>query len=140
MAQRLCKRVRLARENFQQSVIEYLVSKGATHDSFYRFQIETKAGRLYITPYENWIAACFADVERAKQLLGSSLHGRLNPSTGKWNFHFADEALEGNVALDCFTSHVERLLLDMPHAPSPSPTPHAYSNSAARRRSAIAPR
>lgn len=43
--------------------------------------LETTFGTLQVTPYDNWIACCFKDVERAR-----SMH--CNPHSGKWNFHY----------------------------------------------------
>lgn len=61
-------------------------------------QIETKAGTLFAKTYPHdsqpgaWVAARFADVERAKALLGGD--GRLNPYSGKWNFDFFHEDVD----------------------------------------------
>jgi len=41
--------------------------------------------------YEGWLAARFADLDLANALLnprGKLGGGRLNPFSGKWNFHF----------------------------------------------------
>lgn len=47
------------------------------------FAVQTTAGRLEISPYPEFIACRFDDVERARR----TVHvGRLNPHSGKWNF------------------------------------------------------
>ena len=102
------KRQRQAGERFKQSVADYLASKGATTSRFYAFEIETKAGTLFVSPYEDWIACRFENVEEAKRLLGNS--ARLNPYSGKWNFHYSDEAIHTSAPLNDFTMHLERLL------------------------------
>lgn len=48
-----------------------------------RFAVQTTAGRLEISPYPEFIACRFDDVERARRVVHV---GRLNPHTGKWNF------------------------------------------------------
>jgi hypothetical protein len=49
-----------------------------------RYDIETSLGTLVVTPYDNWIACHFKDVEKAKQHLSGD---RLNKFSGKWNWH-----------------------------------------------------
>ncbi len=48
----------------------------------------TKAGLLYITLFENWVAMRFDDAGKAKQILSerTSLTG-FNKHSGKWNYH-----------------------------------------------------
>ncbi len=63
-----------------------------------RMELTTRAGTLSVTPYAGWVACRFHDVKAAAALLGSHpATGRLNPHSGKWNFHFgrctAEEAL-----------------------------------------------
>lgn len=102
------KRQRQAGERFKQSVADYLASKGATTSRFYAFEIETKAGTLFVSPYEDWIACRFENVEEAKRLLGHST--RLNPYSGKWNFHYGHEAIATPFPLNDFATHLEKLL------------------------------
>jgi hypothetical protein len=54
---------------------------------WYPLQIETVAGALDLAPQDGWLACRFVDVERAKSLLGCTWGGRLNPVSGKWNWH-----------------------------------------------------
>jgi hypothetical protein len=63
-----------------------------------RLELTTHAGTLSVIPYDGWIACRFHDVKAAVALLGyNPACGRLNPFSGKWNFHFgrctADDAL-----------------------------------------------
>lgn len=102
------KRRRQAGERFKQAVADYLASKGATTSRFYDFEIETKAGTLFVSPHDNWIACRFENVEEAKRLLGNN--PRLNPFSGKWNFHYSDETIHTPAPLTDFAMHLERLL------------------------------
>ena len=58
------------------------------HD-YIRFELETQAGTLTISPHGNWLACRFADPDRAAAFLRTWGHsGNLNPYSGKWNFHY----------------------------------------------------
>jgi hypothetical protein len=100
------------REKLTRKVVEYVLSVGGrvaetgrviveggervhTND---RLELATLAGMLSIIPYDGWFACRFQDVKAAVSLLGyDPACGRLNPYSGKWNFHFgrctAEEAL-----------------------------------------------
>jgi hypothetical protein len=55
------------------------------------YKIETTIGELFISIYDNWVHCCFEDVAAARKHFGD--HGfqcRLNPCSGKWNWHFWD--------------------------------------------------
>ncbi len=75
------------------------------HPCMYPWSIETRAGSLLIHPYADeidfWIACRFEDVSRAREVLGVKpyqVSGRLNPYSGKWNFHYYVGAAEAEVA------------------------------------------
>lgn len=108
MRKRTSKKQRVAGERFQRAVTDYLTSIGATPSEFYAFQIETKAGMLRVTPYEDWIATRFDDPARAKSVLGDEVRW-LNPHSGKWNFHFHDDDIS-TFALTYFTQCLEPIL------------------------------
>lgn len=60
------------------------------------FNVVTKAGKLWLRPDhdgENMLSIyCrFDDVDLAKSILGDGMHNRLNPYSGKWNFHMSCE-------------------------------------------------
>lgn len=75
-----------------------------------RMALQTICGTLHITPYGNWIACRFNDVEAAVARFGyHPSYGRLNPCSGKWNFHFA--AVPAADALAEFEAEVLPLLL-----------------------------
>ena len=77
-----------AGEAFVLMVTTWLKSNGATDGSFYELVLETAAGLLHISPRPTHINCRFADVERAKKLLGDHYGGRLNIYSGKWNWTF----------------------------------------------------
>jgi hypothetical protein len=50
----------------------------------YRFQLQTSVGILRLQSYGSWIACCFDEPRRALRVAGT----RLNPFSGKWNWHW----------------------------------------------------
>ena len=64
----------------------------ATQDCSYPWSLATRAGELRVAVYEHWLACRFYDVARAKTELGSDR--RLNPFSGKWNWHFTSPGPE----------------------------------------------
>lgn len=108
MRNRTSKKRQEVCERFQRTVADYLTSKGATPSEFYALQIETKAGTLRVTPYEDWIATRFDDPAQAKSVLGEEVRW-LNPHSGKWNFHFHDDDIE-SFALKYFIQSLEPIL------------------------------
>ena len=59
--------------------------------------LDTRAGRLRVTCYGNWLACRFDTPDAALAFLPHGPGERLNSYSGKWDFHFgrvtADEAL-----------------------------------------------
>src|SRR5262249_33990260 len=62
------------------------------------FGLDTNLGFLTVTPFGKWIACRWDEPERAKTFINT---GRLNPYSGKWNFHFTSDYTAG-VALHDF--------------------------------------
>jgi len=56
------------------------------------YEIHTLGGRLRILLMDDWLACRFDDVEKAAKLFGITTiqQGRLNPYSGKWNWHWFD--------------------------------------------------
>ena len=74
------------RFDFESACLAMLQSLGATQgNACYPWQLHTVAGVLRLRVMEDWLACRFDDVERAKSVVGP---GRLNPYSGKWNWHF----------------------------------------------------
>ncbi len=77
------------RSPLPEMVRAFLTDLGAVKaPALYELRIETACGPLDVTPYAEWVACRFADVERAKARLPHGYADRLNRHTGKWNFHY----------------------------------------------------
>ena len=70
--------------------------------------LPTVCGSLRVVPYGNWIACRFSDVAAARNRLPHGPCDRLNPHSGKWNWHFA--AMTAESAFATFEAEVRRLL------------------------------
>lgn len=67
--------------------------------------LPTKVGLLHVSPYDDWIACQFDDVQAACNHFGvkyGEIFGchRLSGYTGKWNFHTSDGRSK---SMDCVT-------------------------------------
>lgn len=73
--------------DFEAACTRMLMMAGAKENgtSFAKLGLETIAGPMDCSPYEDWLACRFVDVEKAKQVIGA---GSLNPFSGKWNWHY----------------------------------------------------
>lgn len=73
------------------------------HDGgMYALRMDTRLGELQLSVYDGWLATHFTDPERAEAEINPCglLGTRLNPHSGKWNFHFGPEdRVEDAVAL-----------------------------------------
>ncbi len=58
---------------------------GATTGTHHDLAIPTVAGLLQCTPYADWLACAFDDVQAARAKVG---HGTLNQFSGKWNWMY----------------------------------------------------
>lgn len=86
------KRAKKVKIDIADDVRAWLLEQGAQRSNTIReFSIRTTCGVLHISPYDTWIACCFDDVAAAKQhfppVFGLG-HDRLNPYSGKWNWHY----------------------------------------------------
>lgn len=54
--------------------------------------LPTTLGPLRVSIVNDWIACRFLDVTRARRTLGSGLHSRFNPHSGKWNWSCGSQA------------------------------------------------
>lgn len=73
---------------FEQEITAMLMKLGAKPSQnylSYPLEIETKAGVLWLHPFEDWLATRFEDVESAWAILGP--HAGLSPYSGIWNFN-----------------------------------------------------
>jgi hypothetical protein len=83
---------RLARcAQFRRDVEALLRGLGAVDSGeWYRLRIDTMVGPLMLHPMDDgWLAARFTEVERAVTMMNPRRDWthRLNPISGKWNFH-----------------------------------------------------
>lgn len=72
-----------------------LVKIGAVKhsDSRPEYKINTILGELFIHIQDDWVHCCFENVDAAKRhfgVTGISANRRLNPYSGKWNWHHWD--------------------------------------------------
>jgi hypothetical protein len=87
------KRLAKAQEEFKAAVTAYLESIGTRSSDFYDLELDTPAGLLRLTVYENWVATRFDDVKLATALT-KKIGRPCNPYSGKWNFHYFDGTIE----------------------------------------------
>ena len=72
------------------------------------YKINTVAGSLRVTVYDDWLACRFDNVAAAKAALPEyaglgQRYARLNPFSGKWNWHGAD-------ALPAFDAALQKII------------------------------
>lgn len=87
-------------EAFNKKVDKLLISLGAieTGKGTYKYSLQTKAGVLLITTHEPEksdifsVYCCFDEPDKAKEVLSKWENDRLNPYSGKWNYHQRDAA------------------------------------------------
>jgi len=79
------------------------------------YDIRTTAGMLHVgVDVRSWgtIFCRFEDIEAAKKAVGGGICNRLNPLSGKWNFHFGRISAAGAFAE--WTTALEPLLVRCP--------------------------
>lgn len=81
------RRLLKAEQRFKSTVTDYLLSLGARPGRWYDYELDTPAGLLHLTPYENWLACRFDDVAFGRAFTATCGHS-CNPYSGKWNHHF----------------------------------------------------
>lgn len=83
-------------ERFQKYAIDRLNRLGfkKVEGGLRDYRLDTPIGVLWASPYDDWIACCFEDVARAKEHLPHGHADRLNPHSGKWNWH--GDGLDGD--------------------------------------------
>jgi hypothetical protein len=91
--QRITKRLLKAREQFKAAVTTYLESIGARPSDFYDLQLDTPAGLLRLSVYDDWVATRFDDVKQATTIT-KKIGRPCNGFSGKWNFCFYDGTVE----------------------------------------------
>jgi hypothetical protein len=77
---------------------QMLLALGAQPGQSYELRLETLAGPMECTPYDEWLACRFDDPARARAIASGA---SLNPHSGKWNWHYTKPGLPE--ALDLFS-------------------------------------
>lgn len=98
---------------FNKKVEAIVLSIGGTLNSSlpYRWDIQTKAGKLFVRVHEPEagnlfsIFCCFDNEKLANEMLTESNKSNLNKSSGKFNFHYSDE----ETCLRIFTSSLKEI-------------------------------
>lgn len=100
-------------EWFKAEIGRRLLALGASGN-----RLQTLAGPLAITPYDDWIACRFDSPARAGQLLTAQPRGRLNPHSGKWNHVYTPAMFknrqQAQAAVDDFFCELARVLPPLP--------------------------
>lgn len=72
--------------NFKEALHAMLIRIGAQpSERFYDLVLETQAGPLWLSAYDDWLAARFDSPEKAARVV---IWGSLNRFSGKWNWHY----------------------------------------------------
>lgn len=112
MAHRITKKLLAARAAFKTRVWDFLKGMGAfQNDGTYEWKFATPIGDLSVSLWDAAIMCRFADVERGKAFTRQFAAQSSNPFSGKWNWHFEDDAdtLNGNCEAQ-FVRYVKLLM------------------------------
>ena len=104
-SRRKSKRLLKAEERFKSAVTAYIVSFGACPGRFYEYELDTPAGLLHLTVYDDWLATRFDDVGLATAFT-TTCGCSSNRYSGKWNFHFGD-GTAGSLHPDRFIPQID---------------------------------
>ena len=112
MAQRVTKKLLAARAAFKTRVSDFLQAVGANaSDGSYEWKLDTSIEGLSVSLWDNAVMCRFTDVEEATAFTRQFAAQSSNPFSGKWNWHFEDDAdtLNGNCEAQ-FVRYVKLLL------------------------------
>ncbi len=112
MAHRITKKLLAARAAFKTRVCEFLNTVGASqNEGTYEWKLATPIGDLSVGVWDSAIMCRFADVEQGKAFTRQFAAQSSNPYSGKWNWHFEDDAdtLNGNCEAQ-FVRYVKPLM------------------------------
>jgi len=112
LAKRITKNLLAARAAFKQRVSEFLKAVGADQiDGMYDWRLHTHYGDLDISVWDNAVMCRFDDVAKGTALTRQFTFQSCNPHSGKWNWHYPDDAdtLNG----DCEAQFVQNVTLLM---------------------------
>ena len=112
LARRITKKLLAARAAFKTRVCDFLKTVGASsNDGTYEWKLNTPIGELGVSLWDAAIMCRFADVEQGKAFTRQFAAQSSNPYSGKWNWHFEDDAdtLNGNCEAQ-FVKYVKLLM------------------------------
>ena len=112
MAHRITKKLLAARATFKTRVGDFLKSVGADEtERLYEWKLATPIGELNVSLWDNAIMCRFIEVEKATAFTRRFTSQSCNPYSGKWNWHFDDDAdtLNGNCEAQ-FVRYVKLLM------------------------------
>ena len=89
LCRRKSQKLQKAEAKLKAAVTKYLTDLGVRPGRWYHFELDTPAGLLHVSVFENWVATRFEDVKRGTEFTHTCNHFS-NPYSGKWNFHFGD--------------------------------------------------
>ena len=93
MARRITKKLLAARAAFKTRVSDFLKTLGAAKsDRLYEWTLATPFGELNVSLWDNAIMCRFIEVEQATAFTRRFTSQSCNPYSGKWNWHFYDDA------------------------------------------------
>ena len=103
------KRLLKAQERFQDAVTKLFESLGARTGQCYDFDLDTPAGLLQVSVFDNWVATRFDDLALARAFT-ASCGIPCNPYSGKWNHHFTDDEIRSLDSVAQLEYRFERLM------------------------------
>jgi len=112
LARRITKKLLAARAAFKARVSNFLKSVGADEtERLYEWKLATPIGELNVSLWDNAIMCRFIEVEKAITFTRRFTSQSCNPYSGKWNWHFDDDAdtLNGNCEAQ-FVRYVKLLM------------------------------
>ena len=112
-----------AEAKFKAAVTKHFSGLGARQGHWYQFELDTPAGLLHVSVYDDWVATRFDNVARGTEFTRTCGH-RCNPYSGKWNFHFGDgtaKSLAPQTVLSELDDDVDLLMHWEPDAPTTRP-------------------
>ena len=98
-------------QKFNNKVEKIVLALGGIPDTFYKWVIETKAGKLYVSVHEAEASGLFSifcrfdEPRLANEVLSLSNKSNLNPHSGKWNYH----VLDMDVCLSMFENGIKEI-------------------------------
>lgn len=118
MPRRITKKLIAARSNFQNRVSNFIRAIGGVeHDGLYRFKLDTPIGEMGISVWDLAIMCRFWNVVKASEFTRRHTSQSCNPHSGKWNWHFSDDATTLNANCEAEWVRYMTKLMSLGHLP-----------------------